>query len=74
MTNWNTFDLNLLVVFDTVVQEKNLTRTGQRLGLTQSAVSHALARLRHMLKDELFVRTPDIDDVIGGDAGPRQLK
>ena len=59
MTNWNTFDLNLLVVFDTVMQEKNLTRTGQRLGLTQSAVSHALARLRHMLKDELFVRTPE---------------
>ena len=41
------------------MQEKNLTRTGQRLGLTQSAVSHALARLRHMLKDELFVRTPE---------------
>lgn len=59
MTNWNTFDLNLLAVFDAVMQEKNLTRTGQRLGLTQSAVSHALARLRHMLKDELFVRTPD---------------
>jgi DNA-binding transcriptional LysR family regulator len=59
MTNWNTFDLNLLVVFDAVMQEKNLTRTGQRLGLTQSAVSHALARLRHMLKDELFVRTSE---------------
>ena len=59
MTNWNTFDLNLLVVFDTVMQEKNLTRAGQRLGLSQSAVSHALARLRNMLKDELFVRTPE---------------
>ena len=59
MTNWNAFDLNLLVVFDAVMQEKNLTRTGQRLGLSQSAVSHALARLRHMLKDELFVRTPE---------------
>ena len=59
MTNWNTFDLNLLVVFDAVMQEKNLTRTGQRFGLTQSAVSHALARLRHMLNDELFVRTPE---------------
>jgi DNA-binding transcriptional LysR family regulator len=59
VTNWNTFDLNLLVVFDAVMQEKNLTRTGQRLGLTQSAISHALARLRHMLKDELFVRTPE---------------
>jgi DNA-binding transcriptional LysR family regulator len=59
MTNWNAFDLNLLLVFDAVMQEKNLTRTGQRLGLTQSAVSHALARLRHMLKDELFVRAPE---------------
>jgi DNA-binding transcriptional LysR family regulator len=59
MTNWNTFDLNLLVVFDAVMQEKNLTRTGQRLGLTQSAVSHAVARLRHVLNDELFVRTPE---------------
>jgi DNA-binding transcriptional LysR family regulator len=57
--NWNTFDLNLLVVFDAVMREKNLTRTGQRLGLTQSAVSHALARLRHMLNDELFIRSPE---------------
>jgi DNA-binding transcriptional LysR family regulator len=57
--NWNAFDLNLLVVFDTVIEEKNLTRAGQRLGMSQSAVSHALARLRHMLKDELFVRTPE---------------
>lgn len=59
MTNWNAFDLNLLAVFDAVMQEKNLTRTGQRLGLSQSAVSHALARLRLMLKDELFIRTPE---------------
>lgn len=57
--NWNTFDLNLLVVFDAVMQEKNLTRAGQKLGLSQSAVSHALARLRHMLHDELFVRSSD---------------
>jgi len=59
VTATTTFDLNLLVVFDAVMQEKNLTRTGQRLGLTQSAVSHALARLRHMLNDELFVRSPE---------------
>jgi DNA-binding transcriptional LysR family regulator len=57
--SWNTFDLNLLVVFDAIVQEKTLTRAGQRLGMSQPAVSHALARLRHMLNDELFVRTPD---------------
>jgi DNA-binding transcriptional LysR family regulator len=59
MVNWNAFDLNLLVVFDAVMQEKNLTRTGQRLGLSRPAVSHALARLRHLLNDELFVRSPE---------------
>jgi DNA-binding transcriptional LysR family regulator len=57
--NWNSFDLNLLVVFDAIIQEKTLTRAGLRLGMSQPAVSHALARLRHMLKDDLFVRTPD---------------
>src|ERR1700733_6586205 len=56
--NWNGFDLNLLVVFEAVMQERNLTRAGRRLGISQPAVSHALARLRHLLKDELFVRTP----------------
>ncbi len=57
--SWNAFDLNLLVVFNAVSQEKNFTRAGQRLGMSQPAVSHALARLRHALKDELFVRTPE---------------
>jgi DNA-binding transcriptional LysR family regulator len=56
---WNELDLNLLVVFDAIVQERTLTRAGQRLGMSQPAVSHALARLRHILKDDLFVRTPD---------------
>src|SRR5580704_19566944 len=58
VTSWHAFDLNLLVVFDAIMQEKTLTRAGQRLGMSQPAVSHALARLRHTLKDELFVRTP----------------
>jgi DNA-binding transcriptional LysR family regulator len=56
---WNAFDLNLLVVFDAIMQEKTLTRAGQRLGMSQPSVSHALARMRHMLNDELFVRTPE---------------
>src|SRR6202049_1990113 len=51
-------DLNLLVVFDAVMQERNVTRAGQRIGLSQPAMSHALARLRHMLKDDLFIRSP----------------
>ncbi len=57
--NWNSFDLNLLVVFDAIMHAKTLTRAGQRLGMSQPAVSHALARLRHFLKDDLFVRTPE---------------
>src|SRR5271167_3672047 len=57
--SWNAFDLNLLVVFNAVAQEKTLTRAGRRLGMSQPAVSHALARLRYVLKDELFVRTPE---------------
>ena len=52
-------DLNLLVVFDALMRERSVTRAGQRLGLSQPAMSHALTRLRHMLKDELFVRSPN---------------
>ena len=57
--NWGAFDLNLLIVFDAVMQERSVTRAGQRIGLSQPAMSHALSRLRHMLKDELFIRAPD---------------
>lgn len=49
-------DLNLLRVFDVMLEERSVTRAGARLGLTQSAVSHALNRLRYALNDELFVR------------------
>ena len=51
-------DLNLLRVFDVMLEERSVTRAGVRLGLTQSAVSHALNRLRYSLDDELFVRGP----------------
>src|ERR1700760_3968315 len=51
-------DLNLLLVFDAVMEERSVTRAGHRLGLTQSAVSPAMNRLRHLLKDELMVRGP----------------
>ncbi len=57
--NWGSIDLNLLIVFDVLMQERNLTRAGKRLGLSQPATSHALSRLRHMLHDDLFVRTPE---------------
>lgn len=57
MANPRTLDLNLIRVFDALMEERNVNRAGLRLGLTQSAVSHALNRLRHHLDDELFVRT-----------------
>ena len=50
------FDLNLLVVFDTMMRERHVGRAGEALGLTQPAVSHALTRLRHLLDDPLFVK------------------
>jgi len=49
-------DLNLLVVFDAIYRLRNLTAAGWTLGLSQSAVSHALGRLRSTFKDPLFVR------------------
>lgn len=52
-------DLNLLRLFDALAEERSVTRAGARLGLTQSAVSHGLNRLRHALQDELFIRGPD---------------
>ncbi len=52
-------DLNLLRVFEALSEERSVTRAGERLGLTQSAVSHALGRLRVSLDDELFVRTAE---------------
>lgn len=54
--NWASIDLNLLRVFDTMMVELNTTRTGERVGLSQPAVSSALGRLRHITGDALFVR------------------
>jgi DNA-binding transcriptional LysR family regulator len=56
---FDNLDLNLLRVFEALMEERSATRAGARLGLTQSAISHALNRLRYVLKDELFVRGPD---------------
>ena len=50
------FDLNLLVVFDALMRERHVGRAGERLHLTQPAVSHALSRLRVLLDDPLFVK------------------
>ena len=50
-------DLNLLVALDVLLDERSVTRAAARLGLTQSATSGMLARLRAALGDPLFVRT-----------------
>ena len=55
--NLAALDLNLLVVFDALMTEQHVTRAAQRIGLSQPATSNALARLRSLLKDDLFVRT-----------------
>lgn len=52
-----TLDLNLLVAFDVLAAEGNVTRAAQRMGVTQSAMSHTLRRLRETLGDPLLVRT-----------------
>lgn len=49
-------DLNLLTVFDAVMQMQNVTRAAQVLGMSQPAVSNAVSRLKIMFNDELFVR------------------
>lgn len=56
MVNFATFDLNLLRVLDALLRDGSTVRAGERLGLSQSAVSGALGRLRHSLGDPLFVR------------------
>lgn len=56
--NLQTFDLNLLLVFKALFEEKNVTRASKKIGITQPAMSNALNRLRYLLKDELFVRGP----------------
>ncbi len=49
-------DLNLLVVFDAMMQERHVSRAAARLSIGQPAMSHALGRLRRLLDDPLFVR------------------
>ena len=56
--NVNRLDLNLLKVFDALLSERRVTKAAERLFLSQPALSHALARLREALGDELFTRTP----------------
>jgi len=50
-------DLNLLVAFEALLEERNVTRAGRRIGLAQPSMSSALTRLRALFGDELFIRT-----------------
>lgn len=50
------YDLNLLPTFIALMEERNVTRAAERLGMTQPALSNALNRLRVMLRDPLFIR------------------
>jgi DNA-binding transcriptional LysR family regulator len=49
-------DLNLIVALDALIEERSVTRAADRVGITQSAMSHALARLRTLTGDALLVR------------------
>jgi DNA-binding transcriptional LysR family regulator len=49
-------DLNLLVAFEALTRDRSVTRAAQRLGVTQSAMSHSLRRLRDLLRDPVLVR------------------
>jgi DNA-binding transcriptional LysR family regulator len=51
-------DITLLLVFDEAMASGKLSAAAKRLGLTQSAISHAIKRLRDIFDDELFIRTP----------------
>lgn len=53
----DSIDLKLLSVFEAVMIESSFSRAAKRLGLTQSAVSQAIARLRPIIQDDLFERT-----------------
>jgi DNA-binding transcriptional LysR family regulator len=57
-TDLSRTDLNLLVLFEAVLEELHVGRAAERLNLSASAVSHGLGRLRRVLNDPLFLKTP----------------
>ena len=57
-TDLSRVDLNLLVLFEAVLRERHVGRAADRLNLSPSAVSHGLGRLRRLLNDPVFLRTP----------------
>ena len=57
--NTNDFDLNLLAALEVLLAERSVTRAALRMGVTQPAMSNSLRRLRLLLDDPVFVRTPE---------------
>jgi DNA-binding transcriptional LysR family regulator len=66
--NLRTIDLNLLVIFDAIATERSIGRAAEKVGLSQSAMSHALRRLRRTFNDDLIRRTSE-----GMELTPRSL-
>lgn len=56
--NLASIDLNLLVAFEALMEERHVTRAAERIGIAQPSMSAALKRLRSVFADELFLRTP----------------
>ena len=56
-TNLRKLDLNLLIALDVLITEASVTRAAERLDMSQSAMSHALKRLRTILNDDILIRT-----------------
>lgn len=67
--NLRSIDLNLLVIFDALISERNVTRAAMKIPMSQPAMSNALTRLRFLFKDPLFVRTAS-----GMEPTPRALE
>lgn len=57
-TDLSRIDLNLLVLFEAVLEEQHVARAAARLHVSPSAVSHGLGRLRELMQDPLFLRQP----------------
>lgn len=58
MTELRNFDLNLLVAFNHLLEERSVSRAAQKMFISQSAMSHVLQRLRQQLDDPVLVKTP----------------
>ncbi|MDS7594031.1 LysR family transcriptional regulator [Agrobacterium tumefaciens] len=58
--NLRSFDLNLLIAFDAMMEEMSVTRAAQRLKIQQPAMSHNIATLRTLFQDELFIRVGQV--------------